>query len=387
MLVKPRLPIPIISLFFFRIENNVMKRKASDPFPSKEFISRFRVPSSLKELQRVTPFSKPVELSHFSFDANRRLLLNNSSSLACLDKSVKLPLDLNIGYPNDYITREPTPEGLSALVRSLQSLGLEEGTRKKADFITWRGIMTKIITCPYSLRDDWKLFGIKRGGTIYLFEDDLDAERQANKYGGDGQQKLFTYYGYKAESLLTRPLGTDKNNNSVASVVNTNVQYCSVFETKLGSHRLIMGAEVDCLENEVTDRNQFQKQYLEIKTHKVIRNANQDRSFKKFKCLKTWAQSYLAGIPKVLFAFRDEQGTLQKLEMYETMKFPRLARPENMWDPNVCLTFGSKVLDFIKETIHRDDKNLIYRICYDSNNQDISISEPFENKEINKMSL
>ena len=72
------------------------------------------------------------------------------------------------------------------------------------------------------------------------------------------KDKKMTYIGYKFENLST--LDTHASNLSPEELVkecerrdldevNTNVQFCSVFKTVLGSHSILMGAEVDCLES------------------------------------------------------------------------------------------------------------------------------------------
>lgn len=323
-------------------------------------------PPNLKEFQKITKFEKPRELSWFSFDSERNLQVEKRSSLSVLQsqKSISLPLDMNQGFPEDYIERKNTFEALDALLLTLKSK-----TRHQAEFITWRGIITKIITTPYSLRDNWSILAVKRGETIYLFEDEAEGKGK-NGFGDTEEQKKFVYYGYKAETLLTG-----------GHVVNTNVQFVSVFETKLGNHRLVLGGEVDCIEHEVTD-NDYQNRYVEIKTHRLITDERQNTSFIKFKCLKTWAQSFLAGVSKVLFAFRDDRGFIQKLQMYETAQFPRLARQAGLWDPNVCLTFGSRVLDIAKREVK--EEGMVYRIAFDSSLREVSIEEPFKDESISQ---
>lgn len=89
-------------------------------------------------------------------------------------------------------------------------------------------------------------------GTIYLEEHE---QPERNRYGENDQAKLMTYWGYKFETLCTidKPPSelTGPDDEALQSrktdVCNTNVQYCSVFRTKLGKNSLVMGGEVDCL--------------------------------------------------------------------------------------------------------------------------------------------
>jgi RAT1-interacting protein len=108
----------------------------------------------------------------------------------------------------------------------------------------------------------------------------------------------------------------------------------------------------------------------------MMTKSHQFESFIKHKCLKTWAQSYLAGVRTVIFGFRDDDGRILETKTYETQEFPRLARKNNYWDPNVCLTFGAQVLKFIRETVKIDDINTVYTIRYSSKSEQIEILEP-----------
>ena len=78
----------------------------------------------------------------------------------------------------------------------------------------------------------------------------------------------------------------------------------------------------------------------------------------------------------ILFAFRDENGIIRETKMYETADFPRMARSLQLWDPNVCMTFGSKVLDFISANVTENDADTVYTIAYDPSCREITISDP-----------
>ena len=48
--------------------------------------------------------------------------------------------------------------------------------------------------------------------------------------------------------------------------IDANVEYCSVIKTKLGAHRIIMGAEMDCCDA-TDDGRRF---YVELKTSREV---------------------------------------------------------------------------------------------------------------------
>lgn len=268
---------------------------------------------------------------------------------------------------------------------------------EKHKVATWRGVMTKIICTPYT-EDPWRLIVTKHKGTIFI-KNDPYPERPM-----DDKQQLFTYYGYKFEEQFVGQLDDDSVAAGASEVsldkkeehykrtrrgvdndeelyhksdrtdtkdlkltddlsdqpsivplpdtcINTNIQYCSVFSTKLGSHSLLLAAEIDCVSSLPSSSQTHQQKYVELKTHRVITNDRQQRSFVKFKLLKTWAQCYLAGVPKVMFGYRSDGGSIVKTEMFDTAELPRMARKEGMWDPNVCLSFGEDLLGMVADTV------------------------------------
>jgi hypothetical protein len=68
---------------------------------------------------------------------------------------------------------------------------------------------------------------------------------------------LRCYWGYSFESLATE-------NGEDGRGIDANVVFCSVIKTKLGAHRIIMGAEMDCCDA-TDDGRRF---YVELKTRR-----------------------------------------------------------------------------------------------------------------------
>ncbi|KAI8911491.1 RAI1 like PD-XK nuclease-domain-containing protein [Gorgonomyces haynaldii] len=239
--------------------------------------------------------------------------------------------------------------------------------------------MTKFFACPYA-SDHWELGATLYNGTIYIVEHE-DPNR--NKFGDNEEQQRFTYYGYKFEQIATsdqEPNGSmerDQEPNGFMErdqgQVNTNVQFCSVFSTKLNQHRIVMGGEVDCLYRK---RKEDKYSYCELKTNRVIVSDRQQRNLIKYKLLKTWIQSFLIGVKHVIFGYRDDQGLLQQIQVYETSELPRLARPEKLWDPFVCMSFADQILKMIKETVTIDDRETVYVIRYDARSRLVTIEGP-----------
>lgn len=68
------------------------------------------------------------------------------------------------------------------------------------------------------------------------------------------------YLGYSFESLATED--PSRADGEGIHHVDANVEFCSVIKTKLGAHRILMGAEMDCCDT----TNDGKRLYVELKT-------------------------------------------------------------------------------------------------------------------------
>jgi RAT1-interacting protein len=111
------------------------------------------------------------------------------------------------------------------------------------------------MTAPYEDRDTMNLNLMLVGGTMYL-EEHLSDAQLVQKNEMNPRQREQTYFGYSFEAWSTqnKPPGSGSSNgngNAKAPVwggdVNTNEQWCVVVKTRLGSERLVIRGEVDCV--------------------------------------------------------------------------------------------------------------------------------------------
>lgn len=72
------------------------------------------------------------------------------------------------------------------------------------------------------------------------------------------------YWGYCFESLATE--NPSRGDGEGIHHVDANVEFCAVLKTKLGAHRVLMGAEMDCCDS-TNDGKRF---YVELKTHREV---------------------------------------------------------------------------------------------------------------------
>ncbi|GKU95655.1 hypothetical protein SLEP1_g8986 [Rubroshorea leprosula] len=138
------------------------------------------------------------------------------------------------------------------------------------------------------------------------------------------------YWGYCIKILATedpnRGCGEWKNH------VDANVEYCSAIKTKLGPHCILMGTEMDCCDA-MDDGRKF---YMELKTSRVI-------------------QSFLEGVPYIVFGFRDGAGHLVRTEQLRTKDITHRVKVKNYWQGAVWLAFADEVLRWLYGTVKENE--------------------------------
>lgn len=105
-----------------------------------------------------------------------------------------------------------------------------------------------------------------------------------------------------------------------------------------------------------------QSSYVELKTNRIFDHPGQEVNFEKHKLLRVWAQSYLLGIPKVIFGFRDDDGILKELKEYSTQSIWERVKPKGYWNRHTCLVFAEKMLEEIWRTVMDNDREQVYML-------------------------
>lgn len=204
-----------------------------------------------------TPFQRPVELTCYTLDADRKFRHDDSGMRYYDPLTPRFTLPLNAGYPDKYVEADATArDHLDTLLMALRGLTTSaKGEFSDADIshvniITWRGIMTKLCCLPYSANspEPLRLRAMRHGDTLYIEECQKEPETYASEADKSRHHEM-SYYGYRFETFCTR-LDSQIGNSGRAEfdkrcqeTVNTNQQYCTVIKTKLGRHSVIMGAE------------------------------------------------------------------------------------------------------------------------------------------------
>lgn len=361
-------PRPATSTANADIPNSASELPTSDT-PAQ--VHRFSIQPVNRFRGASATIKRPREVAHFSYDDNHEYQEDESG----INYFVPPPMgaDLKEGFSSFRHYEDKEDPHLDSLLKALMDKEKQEGSEKKVkgDFVTWRGMMTKIMTAPFDNFAEFSMFATFYDGTIYIEEDfsSRAAERAAEgnrpppRYQHPDQQsrEMMTYWGYKFETLAlipTPPASTprDQIEKYQRSVVSNHAQHCSIVNTSFGSHSLILGGEVDGLLAPKPSDPETPIQWAELKTSEELPppHQQQHRDILKFerKLLKFWAQSFLLGVPKIIVGFRSKNGILRSLQTFNTHEIPGMVRRgTGCWDGNVCINFATSFLAWLKETI------------------------------------
>ena len=303
-----------------------------------------------------TPYGRPLQVGGWSridgeLHFDKRALRQYSAP--------RLPGSLSSGY-NDFVPkRDDKAKAEECLLAAVERYA-EQTSR--AHFVTYRNNLNKLLATLHCPHDDWCI-GLKRlaGEQWLLRVRDTPRRREREDHQSDGQ-KLQSYFGYRFEALCT---GHD-------GAIDANDEYVGLFNCKLGDHRLVVAAEIDC----VDDSGAF----VELKTNKLLASRRLVGTFERFKMFKFWVQSYLVGVPRIVVGFRDED-ELRKLQSFDTLELPGLAaagaqgRPS--WRPQACLGFADAVLTWLRAALDAADGDA-YVVTYDPEARAISFAQDAE---------
>lgn len=316
-------------------------------------------------------YRQPAELGRFSLDAERRYHPDARQLRYFAPPPADRPdppFDLRHGYRDRYVRRdEDQREGLEHLLRwvagqrdRLRAEGDTTGRPVNADFITWRGHLTKVLTTPYENHEGWLLAVSLFRGTLYVSEVETPAARQQREQRSDMLQEL-AYMGYKFEHYMCAD--TPDGSPDPTGVVNTNEAFCTVVRTRLGPHSLLFAGEVDCTDPHGPSPPAC---YVELKTCKEMHSQAQRRIFYRHKLIKWWAQSFLPGVSRIVAGFRAPDGTVASLETFQTMNiFPLIRGEQGCWKPAVCMNFCEAFLAFLKRVVTEDDPQLVHLFAWE----------------------
>lgn len=272
----------------------------------------------------------------------------------------------------------------------LAALAADFPLERDADFVTYRNNLNKLMLVPYASAtgdDDWHIHAVLVGSTVYL--DVVPWEEQSSHPAA----ARAAYSGVKFEALCTAPPPTPGGGAAADDgddAVDANAEFCSLVRLRVGRHRLLMSAEIDCYEPPPpgappgTSSNVLTT-YRELKTMAVPRTPAQHARVKGQRLLKYWIQSYLVGVPELFIGFRSDRGQLTGTMRVPTRALPDLAaapgdallpppgwdpdgpddggrRPP--WDPWTCVNALDALLDIIRSQCRAAGDGVAVRLSF-----------------------
>ncbi|ORY71622.1 RAI1 like PD-XK nuclease-domain-containing protein [Pseudomassariella vexata] len=346
------------------------------------------------------PVKRPKEIACFSYDDNHEFHLGYSSMKWYYPP--QLGTDLSKGFDKFDKHDDSADEHLDSLLRTIMAHEEEEGKKIDAQIVTWRGMITKIMSSPFEDRD-----GFEMNATLYQVRDsDADLnnkdcisfieenheykqasmkeqrkqQKKQAKRGGQSQPQfspdVMSFWGYKFETLSTLPAtwaetSRDYIESRDEQVVSNKAQYCSVVRTGFGKTIMCLGGEVDALWDSKPMAHGAPINWVELKTSAEIRDDRGMANFER-KLMKFWIQSFLLGVPRIIVGFRSQRGILTKIEEIKTESIPITAaqRGVKTWNANMCINFASGFLEWLKQVINDDG---IWRIRRQPKSQTIEV--------------
>ncbi|KAI5963294.1 RAI1 [Candida pseudojiufengensis] len=344
--------------------------------------------TALKQPKELFTYTRNIDGQH---QYNKDNIHNNLSYYYLPDSKIDTRIDLQSGFKNfKKIPMEDDINTYPALLDQIIEYEKQIQQKLETDIITFRGIMTRLMSIPYNLQDPIDLVIVPYDGQLFM-NWNFEIEYKRRKEQEDRQRQTTTkekyeyikkceYSGYKFETISTIPdIWSNISRKYIETrhklPVNNYEQFLSVIKTGIGNVKLILAGEIDCCWDYIPDNTSNSlSHYVELKTTKIIENDYQVLNFEK-KLFKTWCQCFLMGITKIIYGFRDDLFILRNVEIYNTEEIPILIKenPLNNLKQNQqtkinctsALKWYGAVVEWINSSIDKLDESKSYGLSYD----------------------
>ncbi|VIO97350.1 Protein dom-3, putative [Brugia malayi] len=302
-------------------------------------------------------FHKPSVIGEMCLTKQHDVLPGRCRAKYLYEKAIgqRCNFDLNIGYyqfeGKDILHNEKLDVLLKwILIHSEPGSSLDKVCHS-ADFICWRGTLTRIACSPYEYRDGWRLAAVRYKSVIFICEFPTNEKILQLKSMSD-RDKRMTYWGFKFEQYMTSD-SLSKEPNINEPVTNLE-EFDVVVKARLGGRkegfRILYSGETDCIDAD--------GEYVELKTQcKELTN-----NFWKHKAMKWWVQSFLIGIENIVVGYRDNDGMVTHTER---LKVSQLTKKAHQWSASVTFNFLYATLSRLKKMLEVSPDLIYYVLEFD----------------------
>lgn len=265
---------------------------------------------------------------------------------------------------------------LDNVLKAVMHSEKETGEKLAADAFTWRGLLTQLIIMsqnsadPNVLRDSFECLIVGFDNQVFISQDDQFVKAESSKPDTQGLQLMYSGYQFEHIACLGKPWGECSREEieqryRTACPIADQECYGILVKSGIGNVSLVYGAETDCVEGFKPSTNKLAN-YVELKTTRTIETANQAHGFER-KLLRSWIQSFLAGVPKIVYGFRNDSLELQAVEEFKTDDLPKIIKnskltiSEKKWNGNDAIGFYTILMQWIKDKV---EDGRTYRLMY-----------------------
>lgn len=298
----------------------------------------------INEKSSTTALKQPKEIGYYSRNQDGEFLIQQQSQLKYyylpntdLDKN----LELSSGFKKfkNCESKFEDAHTLKGLLQSIQNNEQRKQKKVKADILASTETITKLILSAFDNTNinPIDMVVVSYDGQIFIKQQKPQNENTTvdlNRY---------TTYKYKSLSTLSQPLSLEsreileKRNKKLC---NNGDKFISMTKTGVGKVKLILSTDIDCIFDFKDEGKDNLKHYAQLVLNPTVNTVSESHKFEN-GMFRIWLKCFLAGIPRIICGFKNDDNILKTVEEFSTSEIPVLLKENN---PEV----GTKCVNAIK---------------------------------------